>query len=411
MKGKGCFIFLIIVAAGIAAAAKLFLPSFIAEKQYAAGYVQSSNMFSDGRLIEGAGKLTEVLIAAGGYNSLSPDKKDAVVSLIRESALHAPEKSVHLVEMVQANGIDLSCEIRNEIYRAALQHEYSTYVKTGRSGSEAALMDLFTAAAWSGACEVNEENLKIFRQLFDYYKNDSGESFKNADWMNAAYAGKPVSISGSPILVKPVKAPAAAAPAKAAEAPKPAPAKAEAEQKAPEAAPAKKEAAAKDAKAEKPAEPAKKKAEEPKPAAKADSQQSNAFMDKLKEKKKNEKKPALTKEEIRKKVAGEISRELVIKGLKNKEASFLNGGKSFAITFVTSAVGEKETWNNTLLIFDTINSAVKLEGGIPLERISVIIENKSGDVEGTVGVSYADYLSYKNGKIDGNGLAERMTLD
>lgn len=412
LKGKGCFVFLIVVAVAITAAAKIFLPSFISSKQYALCYAEASALFSDGKIVDGAGKLTEGLIVAGGYQALSTLDKGAVVSLVHENALKVPEQSIHLLEFLSANAIEIECDDRAVIYMEFLKHVYSTYVKTGRGGSDGAMNVLFLTAAWSGTCGVDTDNLKIYKQVFDIYKKEAGDGFVKLPWMDAAYAGKPVSINGGAPVVKPVNAVTAVqAPSAAAVPPADAAMSDGVKDAVGEAEKAKAAAAQTPVKAEK-VVPAKKddKAAGGNLGAK-DSKSNNSIIDKLKEIKQSEG-GAYNAFEVRlKAAASDISRELLIKGVKNKDVYFSSSGKMFMITFQTSAVGEKDTWNSTMLIFETVHGAVKLDGGIPLERMSVVISDLSGAVEGTVGVNYSDYLSYKNGKINGNELAARMTLD
>lgn len=390
MKGKGCFIFLIIVAAGIAGAAKFILPSFIAQKQYDAGYVQAAALMNEGKIVEGAGKLTQGIIAAGGFKALSADEKNRILGLVKDSAVRAPEKSIHLIEFLMANGIDMECETRNQIYRDVMKHEYVTYYKTGRGGSDGALIELFTVAAWAGTCMVDEDNLKSYKQLFDGYKTANGDDFVKADWMAAAYAGKPVSIYGGPINIKPVKAPAKAAPApapaKAAEAPKeqpaPAPAAAKAEEKpAPAAAPAKTD--------EKPAAAPAKAEEKPKEAQ-------------------PEKKPTLSLEESLKKSAAEISAGLKAKGVKTGEAMFDSKGKNFSIIYTPSVIGGKETFNGMVKILEAVSAAAKRDSRIQLQRISVKITDKDGGFATMLTVLLSDYLRYKNGEITADQFANLM---
>lgn len=391
MKGKGCAIFLILLAGLIFAGAKFYLPAVLAEKQKQVNLIAGETLLNEGKVVEGISKLSQALIISKGYDKLTDFEKEEMLDLVSDTALHNPLKSGPLAEFVKINAITIDCEKRLELYNEFIKYAYTEFIKAKKETPSQIGETLYLAAEWADACKIPEKDLGIFTKVFNVYVKLSEADFQRLPWMDLALAGKPVAIN-PPAPQKPMTAampvPAKAPAAQLAKAPAPA--------AAPQAAPVDKQPAA--------AAPQKNAAKE---------KELGDFLQSKFKKISGAKEPPTAPQAPKKtlpEIASEINREIITAGVKSKDSAFAANGREFTATIHVPEIGTMGFWKKLMTVFDTVNAGLKKNGASQVQKITVKLSDPTGKALGTVSGKYSDYQLLKAGKIADKEFANRLAV-
>ncbi|MFA6450563.1 MAG: hypothetical protein WCX65_13910 [bacterium] len=102
-----------------------------------------------------------------------------------------------------------------------------------------------------------------------------------------------------------------------------------------------------------------------------------------------------------------LKESLAAAGIKVQTASFSGDGRTFWITFNSSNIGKEEIKNELKTILSGTDARISKTGIMPLDLISISIQDAKGKASGKIEIGYSDYQKYKTGKISGSEFRNR----
>ncbi len=448
MKVKITLIVILSTLLAITGAAYVVWPQY-KNRQVATEYIQKGySQLNTGEITQGLANITHAINHVGDISRLPDNLGDNMDDALLGIASRYPLKSHLILDYLQDRDIVIACNHRLNMYNYMLRQSVENY--KGNKSLVDLEQALFLAALWGGKCNVDKNQIKKFRKIFDFYKKKEGDNFRKSPWMGLAYAGKPIVDSpdvpkmkeeagqyveketmatGAPAAMATVAAgggvvgmvAGAAAAASASE-----DARARAVEKSvgpPINAAAKPGINAAKRPTQHLSEDLMKKVAQP--TAQAPLQKKpEGFIDRVKSKVtglfSKGKTPAAQSSPGKSAPAHDNSIKTTIENAEKiirdvikvydvslLEMNFTEDGSVLHITFESSNIGNKELMVEMKNLLDTIYESKQQNPALPLKYIVIHLKDMDGEIKAIWDIEYKDFVDYKRGKLNGKEFRSR----